>query len=145
MNLFTYGTLMFPEVLEAVSGKSYGSVESLLKGYRRVLVRGRPYPGIYACQGHDTTGRLYSGLDESLLVLLDRFEGSLYERRRVTVQAPGRSSVDATVYVIADNSMHMLSSEPWIAERFLAEWFDPYVQTCHEFRRRHQDRTSDTW
>ncbi len=143
MNLFTYGTLMFPEVMEAVIGKPCESVGAVLKGYRRVRVLGRPYPGIYACGDHETCGRLYTGLNEGSLTLLDRFEGSLYERRHVTVKTTRQGSVDTSTYVIADGNTRVLSSDPWDADRFKAEWFEPYLQACHDFRFRYQDGASD--
>ena len=47
MNAFTYGTLMFPEVIGSLtSGKIYETKAAVLKGYARKHVKDRVYPGI---------------------------------------------------------------------------------------------------
>lgn len=45
-NIFTYGTLMFPEVMFTVCKSKYESEKATLQGYARRQVKGRIYPGV---------------------------------------------------------------------------------------------------
>jgi gamma-glutamylcyclotransferase (GGCT)/AIG2-like uncharacterized protein YtfP len=56
MHLFTYGTLMFPEVWQAVVGRQFETTPAQLPGYQIFRVRDAVYPGIIA---------LYPGIIES--------------------------------------------------------------------------------
>ena len=46
MNLFTYGTLMIPEIISSLLGRNLTGVGALLKDYRRALILNQTYPGI---------------------------------------------------------------------------------------------------
>jgi gamma-glutamylcyclotransferase (GGCT)/AIG2-like uncharacterized protein YtfP len=46
-NLFTYGSLMFKEVIYALTTiKDYRSSKAVLRGFSRYHVQGKVYPGI---------------------------------------------------------------------------------------------------
>ncbi|KAJ5251393.1 hypothetical protein N7489_001803 [Penicillium chrysogenum] len=110
--LFFYGTLMVPQILHRVI---HGQADpepwqkamlrfqpAILHGYRRHRVQNADYPGIVAVPktqtnmenssakpstGTSVIGTLVSGLTDGDVYRLDRFEGSEYEKRRVTVRA----------------------------------------------------------
>lgn len=48
LHLFTYGTLMFPEVWRVVVGKEFQTLPAVAPGYQIFHVRGAVYPGIIA-------------------------------------------------------------------------------------------------
>ena len=51
-NIFTYGTLMYPEVMYGlVKKKDYHSEPALLTNYSRKHVKGRTYPGLKKDEG----------------------------------------------------------------------------------------------
>ena len=50
LHLFTYGTLMFPEVWQAVVGKDFETTPAQLPGYQIFRVRDAVYPGIIATE-----------------------------------------------------------------------------------------------
>lgn len=53
-NLFTYGSLMFKEVIyQLTSKKDYESRKAVLKGYARRTVKDAVYPGIYKAEGEN--------------------------------------------------------------------------------------------
>ncbi|KAJ6131950.1 hypothetical protein N7471_007165 [Penicillium samsonianum] len=110
--LFFYGTLMAPQILHRVI---HGQANpepwqkamlrfqpAILHGYRRHRVRNADYPGIVALlepqsemekssaprtsAGTSVIGTLVSGLTDGDVHRLDRFEGSEYEKKRVTVR-----------------------------------------------------------
>jgi gamma-glutamylcyclotransferase (GGCT)/AIG2-like uncharacterized protein YtfP len=54
MHLFTYGTLMFPEVWQAVVGRQFESTPAVAPGYQIFRVKDAVFPGIIAA--------IYSGI-----------------------------------------------------------------------------------
>ena len=113
-NLFTYGSLMFPEVWGRVVDASYRSLDATLRGYVRRQVRGETYPAIIpGAAGSCLEGVLYYGILPDDLVRLDRFEGEYYVRAAVTVLTAQGSAVDTHAYVLKEAYRHILSAEEW--------------------------------
>lgn len=130
---FAYGTLAFPEVMEAVTGRRFASGAAALPGFARYRVRGRVYPGVIAEKGGETAGCLYTGLGAATLALLDRFEGDLYERRSLAVQTVASTPVQAQVYVVPERLRAVLSDEPWSPEEFVTRELTRYLAACRAF------------
>ncbi|MBI1812759.1 gamma-glutamylcyclotransferase [Candidatus Peregrinibacteria bacterium] len=61
-NLFVYGTLMFPEVLEIVLGHPQKSDSALLEEYRRYALRTEVFPIIRSGSGHRVKGLIIRDL-----------------------------------------------------------------------------------
>lgn len=133
-SLFVYGTLQFPEILEAVTGHRFPGTTATLSGYRRRRLEHRPYPGIVAA-AEDTTGRLYRDLDARSLERLDVFEGRIYERRRVETRTEEGVLEVAWTYVVADRYAYLMSPETWDARSFWAVHGDAFLAACERFRR----------
>ena len=53
MNLFTYGTLMFPEVWQRIGVGDFSSIPATLPGFAIFRVRDAVFPGIVRAQPHD--------------------------------------------------------------------------------------------
>jgi gamma-glutamylcyclotransferase (GGCT)/AIG2-like uncharacterized protein YtfP len=136
MHVFAYGTLQFPEVVQAVTGRRFPWEPAVLDGYERRRVRGRDYPGIIVARGRHAAGQLYRDVDARSVTLMDRFEGALYERDRVIVTTADGAPVTADVYVVPPSRGHALSAEPWDGERFAAEHLAVFVESCRRFYRR---------
>lgn len=130
-SLFTYGTLLFPEIMEAVVGRSLPSQHATLHGYQRYRVRGCVYPGLATEQRSLVQGRLYRGLDEQLWHRLDMFEGSLYERIEVPVVVD-RALQAAQVYIIRGPYQHELSHDVWDVDVFNARYKRGYLAACRQ-------------
>jgi gamma-glutamylcyclotransferase (GGCT)/AIG2-like uncharacterized protein YtfP len=126
--LFCYGSLEFPEVMREVTGRSFASEPATLEGFARYRVRDAEYPGLVPEPGARTEGTLFRALDAEALAALDRFEGALYERRRLEVRRRDGSSAAAQVYVVRDEHRHALSSEPWDAQAFAREGLAPFLR-----------------
>jgi hypothetical protein len=108
-SLFAYGTLVFPEVLRAVAGRTMAGEPATLAGFSRRGVIGEIFPAIVEAREQDrVAGVLYAGLVPGEWLRLDRFDGDLYERRLVT--EAGRQ---AFTYVLAPPWRHRLAAEPW--------------------------------
>lgn len=126
--LFCYGTLEFPELMHALSGRQYPAVPAELPGFRRYRVRGEVFPGVLLEPGASTPGTLYSGLGPAQLRMLDRYEGPLYRRRRERVYDDGGRHCVAWVYVVAACERRRLSPEPWDREAFAAHHLTDYLR-----------------
>ena len=131
--LFTYGTLQFPEVLQAVSGLISSGREAKAYGYSQYQMVDKLYPGMIADSEGITAGQVYAGVDHVAWGLLDRFEDPIYQRQEVEVHLSGGPSVIAHAYVVPVRYAHLLSGEPWISSWFAAHYLEDYVSRCRWF------------
>ncbi|MDX1548434.1 MAG: gamma-glutamylcyclotransferase family protein [Rhodothermales bacterium] len=138
MNLFVYGTLLFPEVMEAVTGRRLDAEDAVLTGYHRLAVRHRVYPGLTETPGATVAGRLYRGLTPALMSRLDRFEGPLYERRRLPVQRADLGFTEAFVYVVRPEHRDALDDREWDPAHFAEHHLPAYLAAS-----RRTDRADD--
>lgn len=136
--LFTYGTLEVAEIMEMVTGTKFPSEPAVLDGFARFLLRNRSCPGVVAAVGGITVGTLYMGLDARALALLDEFEDEWYERRPVRVRTEGGAMVSTHAYVIPEHYRHVVSTEPWDREAFLASRGAEYRRRWERFFARRQ-------
>ncbi|OBT58288.1 hypothetical protein VE04_01471 [Pseudogymnoascus sp. 24MN13] len=102
---FVYGTLMVPQILYRVC---YGTENplpelvshlrlspALLRKYSRRKVRNADFPGIIAQKNHTVLGTLITGLSKADVKWLDQFEGDMYKRVFVKVEALKAEVFDA--------------------------------------------------
>jgi gamma-glutamylcyclotransferase (GGCT)/AIG2-like uncharacterized protein YtfP len=81
MHIFTYGSLMFPEVWTTVVHGNYERQPARLYGYQRCCIKGETYPAAIAAGLEDyIDGQLYLNVDAEDQQRLDRFEGEDYEK-----------------------------------------------------------------
>jgi gamma-glutamylcyclotransferase (GGCT)/AIG2-like uncharacterized protein YtfP len=125
--LFVYGTLLYPEVLRAVTGKGFASRPALLDAYERRRFRREPYPGIAPAPGERTAGRVYLGVDARSLARLDAFEGERYERRAVGVQTPDGARLRAFAYVVRPAHRSALAPGDWDEQQFARRGRAPFL------------------
>jgi len=118
MHIFTYGSLMFPSVMKAVTGREFSSRNARVKNHARFKVIGESYPGLTPLEGAVTEGVLYLDVDAFSVKRLDDFEGELYERAGISADALDGESLMAQTYLIKPQYRDRLSSEPWHPEHF---------------------------
>jgi gamma-glutamylcyclotransferase (GGCT)/AIG2-like uncharacterized protein YtfP len=118
-NLFTYGSLMLPEVLEKVCGRTYDSAAAKLIGWSRYCVVGETYPGIIPSSRDSVSGVLWLGITPVELALLDKFEGDEYQRISVMVRDQINKPYSAQVYAWREQGG--LTRQAWDLEQFRAE------------------------
>nr|WP_067298696.1 gamma-glutamylcyclotransferase family protein [Marinobacterium profundum] len=129
--LFTYGTLMVPEVIETVIGRPAGeSLSATLKEYVCYQVRGKAFPAIVPDSGQQTLGRLYQAIDQDALERLDFYEGSLYLRCQVKVQMPDGTKLDAWTYVFTPEACVQLTDQPWQLDYFVERQLTQFLHGC---------------
>ncbi len=126
-NLFTYGTLMVPVVMAAVTGRTFRFEQAVLPGYARFRIKRQVYPGIIADATGSVHGLMYHAIDEQCLQRLDEFESHIYQRRQVRVQLTGADNTDAYAYIVARNYQHLLSGDDWDPEDFKRRHLQTYL------------------
>ncbi len=134
-DLFCYGTLQIPEVIQAVIGRHPRGRPAEIRGYGAFQVRHAEYPGLRPARGRLTVGRVYFGLTASELVILDRFEGSLYRRCRLAIRACDGRRRDAWVYVVKPARQRCLTPRPWSRRDFKRRCYRRFMQRFVDARR----------
>ena len=133
MNVFTYGSLMIPSVMAAVTGKRFQVMKACLNGYARFKVKGESYPGIVYQPGAATDGVVHCDVDDLSLKLLDDFEGEMYKRIPVPVEVDQSGVLIAETYIFAPEHLQLLSSEPWDFEEFKKEHLQEFLKSYKGF------------
>ncbi|MCB0337183.1 MAG: gamma-glutamylcyclotransferase, partial [Bdellovibrionales bacterium] len=72
-NLFTYGSLVVPDVMKVVTQKSFEYASAQLHGYSRYTFKDHAYPGIIHTGKGITGGVVYFDLDDESIARLDYF------------------------------------------------------------------------
>lgn len=127
--LFAYGTLMCEEIMAEVSGSAPASAPASLRGYRRLRVRGEPYPALVADPNGVVEGVLYRNVSGASWKRLDRFEGELYTRETVQVDQGNGEVLEAATYVARPEFRHLLEEVDWDLGEFLSEGKERFQ--CH--------------
>jgi gamma-glutamylcyclotransferase (GGCT)/AIG2-like uncharacterized protein YtfP len=129
-NLFAYGTLMEPQIITDIIGRTPASEPAELNDYRRQCIQGELYPGIQPAPGVTTPGRIYFALTPPEMEKLDRFEGEMYHNTPVTLRSPSGDELSARAYVIRPEYRHLLLDEEWdydaFRERFVERFTNEY-------------------
>ncbi|MEW6429241.1 MAG: gamma-glutamylcyclotransferase family protein [Thermodesulfobacteriota bacterium] len=129
VNLFVYGTLLFPQILEKICGRTFAAAGATLPGYACVRLKDRPYPGLFAAPDSSTSGLVYTGVDTASLRLLDLYEGPAYRRLTVTVTGDDGRGFAAETYAIAADHGHLLTGLPWSREQFVRLHLHDYLRS----------------
>lgn len=125
-HLFVYGTLLFDEVVRALTGRRFGTRRATLHGFaRHAIVRGgrhETYPAIQSQPGGAVHGRLVLDVDEHSMRRIDDYENNPpeYQRLPVRVECDGGSRLPAVTYV-ASTSLHPFLAGTWSMEQFEQE------------------------
>ena len=117
---------MWPEVLEAVTGKRMTGTKTVLEGYTRRRVKGEHYPVVIRSLEDSVEGVLYEGLTEEAFRALDIFEGEAYERVAHAV-----NGTLAFVYVLSDDWKHIAEFRAWHPEDVQPEHLAAF---CSEYK-----------
>jgi gamma-glutamylcyclotransferase (GGCT)/AIG2-like uncharacterized protein YtfP len=100
MILFVYGTLLDPGILARVSGEA-GLAGRLrparLEGWRRVFLRGTPYPTLVPWHGGLVEGAVLR-VGDAALARLSAYEGSAYALTPLRV-VTGRGALQARAWI----------------------------------------------
>jgi gamma-glutamylcyclotransferase (GGCT)/AIG2-like uncharacterized protein YtfP len=115
MNLFAYGTLMWPEIMSDVIDRKVEGRPARLSDARRLRVKDQVYPSLVPAEGFEVEGIVYSDLSEAEVAALDHFEGEEYVRRSVEVRC-GDQMVTTDVYFTSEAGMALHEPDEWTPE-----------------------------
>lgn len=118
---FTYGSLMWADIMSRVVGAPVSAEPAWLDGHARHPVRGEDYPGLQAAPGQRVEGRLYRDLGDAAWPRLDAFEGAEYERMVVQVEVAGGRREAAWVYRFRGDPAARLLPGDWDVSAFERE------------------------
>ena len=136
MKIFTYGTLMIPDVMYAVTTREFRFKDAILRGYARFTVKGESYPGIIPVADTVTEGIIYFDVDELSLERLDAFESDLYQRTPVRVETEKDEILNAETYVVRPEYRGYLSSKEWNVKEFNQKHLGAFLETYLGFQKR---------
>ncbi len=96
-HLFVYGLLTFPDIVSAITGKTFEAAPAVLPGYRRYGLSkspiDTPVPILLAETGYRQSGQLLFDVDAASMAKLDFFEdleSGHYLKTPVRVEANGQ-------------------------------------------------------
>lgn len=116
MNVFTYGSLLFPAVWQTVVRSVYRSSTASVLGFRRVCVRDAHHPALIISQcAAPLVGRLYFDVSADDIARLDHFETANYQRVSVAVTVDHDSTV-AQAYLAVNPDV--LTDADWCERTF---------------------------
>lgn len=134
--LFAYGTLQFPEIIAAVTGRPLTGTRAVLDGYARFCIHNEPFPGIIPSEPHRVEGVVYTDVTPAERRRVDIFEGEPYHRETVMVRLPEHDTrIEAITYVIRPRWRSILSRSGWDPDEFARRWHDTYVERVTRARR----------
>lgn len=119
--VFTYGSLMFPQVWQRVVRGHYRSAPAVLDGHARFALTGETYPGTIVRPGASVAGIVYFDVSDADIASLDAFEGSEYRRDRVRIRLDSGEPAEADTYLYL--LPQKLSESPWLPEEFQMQRF----------------------
>jgi gamma-glutamylcyclotransferase (GGCT)/AIG2-like uncharacterized protein YtfP len=125
MHVFTYGSLMFPQVWTRVVTGRYESVAATLVGHARFAVHEQDYPGMTRSASASVDGVLYLDVDDADVARLDDFEGADYRRDTVIVRCADGRVREAGAYLYLPSERLLPTSwepEAFALDRFLATY-----------------------
>ncbi len=133
MNVFVFGTLMYPRILAALLGEVPAMQDALLEGYRRarIAVPGREAkgPAIEPSEGSIVKGKVLFNLSDRQLRVLDLFETAAtgYERIKGRAELFDGRQADVEFYEATEELRPHLLDQDWSEEDFERHHHDMYV------------------
>lgn len=120
--LFVYGTLQFPEVLDALLGRIPASRRAAATGWRAAALEGRVYPGLVPAES-TASGLLLIDLPPAEWRILDDFEDDRYDLRRIALS----NGEHGWAYVWPFGEV---LAEDWDPKEFTTRHLDAYSARC---------------
>jgi gamma-glutamylcyclotransferase (GGCT)/AIG2-like uncharacterized protein YtfP len=125
-NLFVYGTLCFPEIVEKLTGKSFQTENAVLKGYERKRIRNTDYPAIIKNENSEVEGLLLWNVDKRSLKIFSFYEGDEYASFELTVIVNSKHT-KAKVFVWISN-INDLENLDWDLDEFAKKSLNTYIK-----------------
>ncbi|CAM0946989.1 unnamed protein product [Alopecurus aequalis] len=133
-SVFVYGTLMSEEVVRILLGRVPPSSPALLPNHRRFSIRDRVYPAILPVDGNEVSGKVFKGITDGELDVLDIFEDEEYVRETVGVSLTDSSeTITALAYIWANVDDPDLYGE-WDFDEWKEVHLKDYLTMTQDFK-----------
>ena len=127
LNVFTYGSLMFPEIWSRVVRGNHRFARATADGYACFSVRDEIYPGLVKRPGSRVEGVVYFDIDATDLAALDAFEGADYQREPIALTLDDGREIAGETYLYLP--VARLLATGWAPENFQKQRFvDTYCR-----------------
>ena len=130
MNVFVSGPLMFRDVAQAVTGKTFTVQSGLLHGYSQFVIQDEGQSAMIPFPDRAVDGLIYCDVDKTSLAKLDAFQGNRFERVEVTVEAEGGEWVEAEAYCLKLRCRKELSAQEWDEDVFREKFLKQVLAEC---------------
>jgi gamma-glutamylcyclotransferase (GGCT)/AIG2-like uncharacterized protein YtfP len=133
INVFVYGSLMYPEVWNRLVDRDFECRPAQLSGYRRLKVKNEEYPGLVRDIG-TVSGVVWLALDEQTVRRLDTFEAKCYRRVAGIVMDEAGRELPADFYVIKESYRDILEDAEWDPDDFQRRGLRRFIDSYAGFR-----------
>ncbi|MFE9576211.1 gamma-glutamylcyclotransferase family protein [Nocardia sp. NPDC006044] len=127
-SLFVYGTLQFPEVLDALIGRVPQRRAATVTGWRVAALPGLLYPGLVPEPDALARGLVLRGLNAAEWAVLDAFEDDQYDLRAISLPSSA-DRVSTYVWTAA------VAQDDWHPDQFTETYLPDFVAHCADWRR----------
>jgi gamma-glutamylcyclotransferase (GGCT)/AIG2-like uncharacterized protein YtfP len=131
--LFAYGSLLFPEVQQALLGRAPRTTLASADGWRVAALPGRVYPALVPST-RLVTGALLLDLTVDEWEIIDAFEDAVYELREISLKGDKRGWA-----YVCDEKTTVLPTD-WDAKIFAEQHLPRYAESCKSWLQQYQRR-----
>lgn len=143
MRFFFYGTLIDPEILDAVLRRPVDLIRrraAVLEGYRCVCRRGACYPVLVPETTARVVGTVVAALTSRDVALLRLYEGPDYEIHEMSVRLSGWRSHRVRANAFLPGPGCEATSEIWTLEDWQKRFRQTFVRRVRRHRRANRSR-----
>ncbi|MDF1753253.1 MAG: gamma-glutamylcyclotransferase [Verrucomicrobiales bacterium] len=134
MNLFVYGTLLFPEIRNLVGRRQFQAADATLEGFEIYRVKNAAYPGIVEQDGGTVPGQILRHITPAEIDFFDQYEDDFYQRITVAVTTPDESVISAECYAVPSiTSREILTKVVWTADWFTTNHYADFLNRLKSF------------
>ena len=124
-NIFVYGTLLSPEIITKLTGKTFKTTPAVLSGYKKYCVKGCDYPAVIQIDDSITSGMVLENVDDYSLYVISFYEGNEYEKLKVTINLNDESK-EVLVFVWV-KGQELLENKEWDFRHFQKNKLKYYI------------------
>ena len=132
MNLFVSGPLMFRELIQAITGKTFVGQAGLIHGYAQFMIKDEGQSAMIPFPDRAVDGVVYLDVDEESLARIDVFQGPRFEREDVTVEGESGSWLEASAYCLKLRRRKVLSINSWDEDDYREKALKKDIAACRK-------------
>ena len=133
INVFTYGSLMYPPIWKRVVLGDYEHSDGYVSGYRRLRILSKVYPALIRGDQR-VQGVIWFQVSTADVDRLDRFEGAYYRRSKCFTKLIDGSTVRCQVYLWNQCYQDLLLNLEWDPSAFEKEGIKRFEYEHEGFR-----------